>query len=122
MFRYMPRAGYRQGEKRVDVWLSVAGHAHLRELAGVWECSLSDAVVRLVQEEVVRRGDAGVGPGVGRFAVSGGGGPRGDAGGGGVGDVGVGVDLLDDPFVASVLHPEHAASLSVVPDPLEEIA
>ena len=122
MFRYMPRAGYRQGEKRVDVWLSTAGHAHLGELAGVWECSLSDAVVRLVQEEVGRRGVGGVGAGVGRSAASDGGRSGLAAGRGGEGVVGVGVDLLDDPFVASVLHPEHAASLSVVPDPLEEIA
>ena len=87
MFRYMPRAGYRCGEKRVDVWLSVAGHARLCVLADGWGCSLSDAVGRLVREEV-GRGGVGVGAGGGGFAAADGGGSgpvafggRGDSGG-----------------------------------------
>ena len=70
----MPRAGYRQGEKRVDVWLSTAGHAHLRGIADGWGCSLSDAVSRLVREKVMRDGDGRVGADVGgRVEADGGG-------------------------------------------------
>ena len=99
MFRYMPRAGYRQGEKRVDVWLSVAGHARLVELARGWDCSLSDAVVRLVREKVAGDGSGDDRSGVGRHPVSGGGVARVVSGGDGEDSVGVGSDRGGDSFV-----------------------
>jgi hypothetical protein len=64
MFRYVPRSGYRVGEKRVDVWLSLAGRARLGVLADVWGCSLSDVVARLVRESTVGVGSSSVDWGV----------------------------------------------------------
>lgn len=131
MFRYMPRAGYRAGEKRVDVWLSGVQHGHLVGLAAGWECSLSDAVGRLLMEEVVRRGERGVGPGLRGAAVSGGGGPRSVAPGGGEGAVGVGAAVESRSVTKADLEALVAERLGVADrpvavfagrDPLEEIA
>jgi hypothetical protein len=82
----MPRQGYRSGEKRVDVWLTVAGHGNLKRLAAEWDCSLSDAVARLVREKVSGDG-GGVASGVRRSAPS-------SERGGGDGAAGVGEDSL----------------------------
>ena len=54
MFRYMPRAGYRSGEKRVDVWLSLALNGRMRGLAEVAGLSVSDWVAEAVREKVER--------------------------------------------------------------------
>lgn len=128
MFRYMPRAGYRQGEKRVDVWLSTAGHAHLRALADGWECSLSDAVARLVREKVSSDADADAGSRRGVLAAADGSRSGSDTGGfgglsGGVvaGDV-ADWDAIWERGVAAKTPTVGNTVLQPAPDPLEDIA
>jgi hypothetical protein len=110
MFRYkeggvpvqMPRAGYRSGEKRVDVWLSSVQHAHLARLAEVEGCSLSDMVGSLIREKVMRDADGDAGSGDGRFAAADGGGPRDVPERGGSDHVGVGAGDVARPLTGQV--------------------
>ena len=138
MFRYMPRAGYRAGEKRVDVWLSGVQHGWLRALAAEWGCSLSDAVGVLVRREVERGGGVDC-AGVGRDVVSGGGGFGVVEGGDGADHAGVGsadggvafvtpVRRLDALVSARLDHASHPDAVftptrdAVDTDPLHDIA
>lgn len=111
----MPRAGYRSGEKRVDVWLSSVQHAHLARLAEAEGCSLSDMVGSLIREKVMRDADGDAGRGVRGAAAADGGGPRDVPERGGSGDA---RERAADVAVALTPHAEVMASITKA----EEIA
>jgi hypothetical protein len=112
MFRYMPRAGYRSGEKRVDVWLSSVQHAHLSRLAEAEGCSLGDMVGLLVREKVMRDGDGDAGRGFGGAAEAARSGSRHPALRGGAGDPRVVSHHVADAVVAP-LSEQHEAVYAV---------
>lgn len=106
--------------------------AHLRAMADDWDCSLSDAVGRLVREEVDRRVEGGggrVGPRFGLSAVPDGGG-GGDVSGGvreggvgvGAGDVAVAVVAVASGYVSSLDDVLGPIGAEVWVDPAEGIA
>lgn len=99
----MPRAGYRSGEKRVDVWLSSVQHSHLARLAEAEGCSLSDMVGLLIRERVVRDADGDAGRGVRGAAAADGGGLVADPFGGGSDHVGVGSGDVGRPLTRAEL-------------------
>lgn len=81
------------GEKRVEGWVSLAVHGHVRRLAAASGLSVSEWVADLVVREVQGGGERGVGAGVAVPAEADGGG-SGVAGGCGGGDpVGVVADV-----------------------------
>ena len=109
----MPRAGYRSGEKRVDVWLSVAQKAHVQRMSKVWDCSMSDVVVRLIREEVQRHGESGAGPGPRLAVVADQRGSRDSSGRGGEDPSGVDAGVVVDEVTGRVWHP---AAVPAYPD------
>lgn len=123
----MPRAGYRQGEKRVDVWLSKAVHGHVRALAAEVGESMSEWVADLVRREVEFCGGGEPVPGVGGSAQADVGGSRPSVGGGRAYLAGVVADRVHDPVMVDspggmieVTLKEYGTVKRV--DPLEEIA
>lgn len=59
MFRYMPRSGYRLGEKRVEGWVSVAVLDRVRVLAAADGVSVCEWVGVLVAREAGVVADGG---------------------------------------------------------------
>lgn len=131
----MPRAGYRQGEKRVDVWLSKAVHGHVRALAAEVGESMSEWVADLVRREVEFCGGGEPVPGVGGSAQADVGGSRPSVGGGRAYLAGVVADRLEGPLTerrsvpfvgeAVVVNSPKSCGKVQLPssvDPLEEIA
>ena len=139
MFRNVPRNSYREGEKRVDVWVSLVLHGQVRARAALDGVSMGDWVAEAVREKVMRDGSGAVGPGSGCAVVADERGPRLFAPGDGPDSVGVGVDhgrdsvltgaeriaaLVDAGLAAGLAAkravPAPAAALRLVPDDVDQ--